>query len=65
MSRQQPSDDPPINLEESSSSELKREVVAEEDASPSTVAPVWTPKPHAKTESRELLDQPFGREHVE
>lgn len=59
MSRKEPGDDPPINLEESSSTELKRVVVTEEDPSPSTVAPVWTPKPHAKTESRELLDQPF------
>jgi hypothetical protein len=59
-----PQEDRPINLEESSSAELKREVVVEEVASTSTLAPVWTPKPHAPTDCRELLRQPFAGEHV-
>lgn len=58
-------EDRPINLEESSSFELKREVVVdEEDTSSSTLAPVWVPKPHAPNDRRELLRQPFDAEQV-
>jgi hypothetical protein len=60
MSEQIDSEDRPINLEESSSFELKRVVVADDDGSTSTLAPVWVPKPHPDTRCRELLGQPFG-----
>lgn len=59
----QKNEDRPINLEESSSTELKRVVVTEDDVgSSSTVTPVWVPKPHAKTDRRELLGQPFDND---
>ena len=55
------SDDQPINLEESSSTELKRVVVS--DDSPSTRTPEMPRKPHARTNHRELLHQAFGPDH--
>lgn len=57
----QPDRDQPINLEESSFHELKRVVIrVDDDTSPSTRTPELAPHTHAKTDSRELLRQPFG-----
>ena len=64
MSETFETEDRPINLEESSSFELKRVVVSEDDGSSSTVAPVWVPKPHPDTRRRELLGQPFSTDPV-
>jgi hypothetical protein len=64
MSEQTDYEDRPINLEESSSFELKRVVVSDDDGSSSTIAPVWVPKPHPDTRSRELLGQPFSTDPV-
>ena len=63
MDHLNPPDDRPINLEESSSAELKRVIVADDD-SPSTRTPVMPPKPHAPSDHRELLRQSFGTEHI-
>lgn len=56
--------DRPINLEESTSHELERVVVSDDDGSSSTVAPVWVPRPRPETRRRELLVQPFGNDPV-
>ena len=61
MKRHDLPEDRPINLEESSIIELKRVAVTDEE-SPSTRPPVMPPKPHAPTDHRELLLQPFEAE---
>lgn len=64
MSTSVETQDRPINLEESSSFELKRVVVSDDDGSSSTIAPVWVPKPRPDTQRRELLGQPFSTDPV-
>lgn len=64
MSETFETEDRPINLEESSSFELKRVVVNDDDGSSSTMAPVWVPKRHPDTRCRELLGQPFSTDPV-
>lgn len=56
-------EDRPINLEESSSTELKRVVVSDDD-SPSTRTPEMPRKPHPATDRRELLHQEFASERI-
>jgi hypothetical protein len=60
-----PDEDQPINLEESSFHELRRAVVRvdeDEEDSSSTRTPEMPPQQHAKTDARELLQQPFGKD---
>jgi hypothetical protein len=64
MAEELHNEDRSINLEESSSFELERVVVSDDDGSSSTVAPVWVPKPRPDTRRRELLGQPFGIDPV-